>query len=70
MTINAHFDGKVIVPDVPVHLPVGQALRVVVELAASEAEGRPSVGGSHELPLWEGTVIGRLTRDEIYDAAN
>ncbi len=31
--IVAHFDGKVIVPDEPVRLPVGQPLRVQVELA-------------------------------------
>jgi hypothetical protein len=32
-TINAHFDGKVIIPDEPVQLPVGQALRIHLELA-------------------------------------
>lgn len=32
-TITAHFDGKVIVPDEPVQLPVGQPLRVQLELA-------------------------------------
>jgi len=32
-TIRAHFDGKVIVPDQPVQLPVGQPLRVHLELA-------------------------------------
>jgi hypothetical protein len=32
-TIAAHFDGKVIVPDEPVQLPVGQPLRVCLELA-------------------------------------
>ena len=32
-TITAHFDGKVIVPDEPVQLPVGQPLRVHLELA-------------------------------------
>jgi hypothetical protein len=31
--IAAHFDGNVIVPDEPVHLPVGQPLRVCLELA-------------------------------------
>jgi hypothetical protein len=30
-TINAHFDGKVFVPDGPVDLPVGAQLRVHVE---------------------------------------
>jgi hypothetical protein len=31
----AHFDGKVIVPDEPVDLPVDVALRVIVQLAAT-----------------------------------
>jgi hypothetical protein len=31
-SINAHFDGRVIVPDEPVELPVGQSLRVYLEL--------------------------------------
>lgn len=30
-TIAAHYDGKVIVPDEPVQLPVGQPLRVHLE---------------------------------------
>ncbi len=34
-TITAHFDGKVIVPDEPVQLPVGQPLRLHLELAES-----------------------------------
>ena len=33
--IAAHFDGKVIVPDEPVQLPVGQPLRLRVEIAES-----------------------------------
>jgi hypothetical protein len=32
VTISAHFDGTVIVPDEPVQLPVGQPLRVSVEV--------------------------------------
>jgi len=32
-SITAHFDGQFIVPDEPVQLPVGQRLRVQVELA-------------------------------------
>lgn len=31
--IRAHFDGKVIVPDEPVQLPIGQPLRLHLELA-------------------------------------
>ena len=33
-TINAHFDGKVIVPETPVKLPVGKRLRIQIEIAA------------------------------------
>lgn len=33
--IAAHFDGKVIVPDGPVQLPVGEPLRLRVEVANS-----------------------------------
>jgi hypothetical protein len=36
-SVKAHFDGKVIVPDQPVELPVGQPLRVHIELAAPPA---------------------------------
>ena len=32
-TISGHFDGKYIVPDEPVKLPVGKPLRIKVELA-------------------------------------
>jgi hypothetical protein len=32
-SIAAHFDGRFIVPDEPLQLPVGQRLRVHVELA-------------------------------------
>jgi hypothetical protein len=32
-TIMAHFDGKVLVPDEPVQLPVNQPLSVQVEVA-------------------------------------
>jgi hypothetical protein len=32
-TITVHFDGRVLVPDEPVELPIGPALRVSVEAA-------------------------------------
>jgi hypothetical protein len=37
LTIRAHFDGKVIVPDEPVDLPVDQRLEVQVKPIPSEA---------------------------------
>ena len=36
-TITAHFDGAVLVPDEPVQLPIGQPLRISVELEDSAA---------------------------------
>ena len=36
-TISAHFDGKVIVPDEPVELPVGQPLRVRLEVQGASS---------------------------------
>lgn len=36
-TITAHFDGKAIVPDEPVQLPVGQPLRIHLELIETPA---------------------------------
>lgn len=38
MTIKAHFDGKVIVPDEPVNLPAGQSLLVQVEAAPASCD--------------------------------
>jgi predicted DNA-binding antitoxin AbrB/MazE fold protein len=34
MSFDAHFDGKVFVPDEPVDLPVGHKVRVVIEPVA------------------------------------
>ena len=38
MTVNAHFDGKVIVPDEPLDLPLNQALIVSIEPVAEKHE--------------------------------
>ena len=38
MTVNAHFDGKVIVPDEPLDLRPNQALIVQIEPLENEAE--------------------------------
>ena len=38
MTVNAHFDGKVIVPDEPLDLRPNQALIVQIELIEGETE--------------------------------
>lgn len=39
-TIYAHFDGKAIVPDEPVSLPVGTKLKVSFEPAEAQVEDR------------------------------
>ncbi len=38
-TITGHFDGKVIILEKPVKLPVGKRLRIQVELAQPTKEG-------------------------------
>ncbi len=38
-TITGHFDGKVIVPDEAVRLPIGQPLRIHVEVAEAPTAG-------------------------------
>lgn len=47
--------------------PVAQALETVVQTLRRElheqVERRPQI----ELPVWPGTVHGRLTREEIYE---
>ena len=42
MTVNAHFDGKVIVPDEPLDLPPNQALIVDIKPAAGNGEAHES----------------------------
>ncbi len=37
MTVSAHFDGRVIVPDEPLDLPANQALIVQIERVGGEA---------------------------------
>ena len=36
--IKAHFDGKVLVPDEPVDLPVNQPLKIMVEPVGAQAK--------------------------------
>ncbi|QEG37262.1 DUF2281 domain-containing protein [Bythopirellula goksoeyrii] len=37
-TVNAHFDGTVIVPDEPLKLAPGEKLRVTIERAPAESD--------------------------------
>jgi hypothetical protein len=43
-SLTAHFDGKVIVPDEPVQLPIGQPLRVVIEVQPATDRPRRQLG--------------------------
>jgi hypothetical protein len=44
-TITGHFDGKVIVPDKPVKLPVGKRLRIQIALAVATNAKKPTANG-------------------------
>lgn len=46
VTIQAHFDGKVIVPDEPVKLPINQGFRLTMDLG--EREDKVSDAEWHE----------------------
>jgi len=50
VTLNAHFDGKVIVPDEPVGLVAGSRLRVTIEPISSAGGSAPKL----DLPLLRG----------------
>lgn len=56
-TVNAHFDGKVIVPDEPLNLPPNQPLIVRIE----------PVGGKHD--AGEGSVLSWLAANAIENDA-
>ena len=69
MTVNAHFDGRVFVPDGPVDLPVGHRVRVVPEPAAApDLDGAsPEVRdfcAAHEL-LGPVAELRKLAREEM-----
>jgi hypothetical protein len=44
-TITGHFDGKVIVPDKPVKLPVGKPLRIQIEFDVAANGKKPTTNG-------------------------
>jgi hypothetical protein len=68
MMIEAHFDGRVFVPDGPIDLPVGHRVRVVPEPTAADlGEASTEVGDfivAHDLagPVAE---LRRLAREEM-----
>jgi len=51
-TLNAHFDGKVFVPDEPVHLSRGQAVRVIVESPSPDTVVRKPLAGFAKGMIW------------------
>jgi hypothetical protein len=48
--ISAHFDGRFIVPDEPVELPVGQPLRIQVEVVAAAPRFAALLDFASDLP--------------------
>jgi hypothetical protein len=68
MTIKCHFDGKVLVPDEPVSLPVNQSMNVVVEepeFAFIDPPGGPATVGNL---IDSGFIGGWSHRAEITDS--
>jgi hypothetical protein len=58
--------GKVIELDQEPGLPDGQEVSVTLQPVAPSAGRLPGAPG-HDLPMWQGQVLGKLSRDEIYD---
>ena len=64
MTIKAHFDGKVIVPDEPVDLAAGQHIRIQIDTA-----GPPPKKGMTGAELAASDVVGMWEdREDIKDS--
>jgi len=67
MTLKVHFDGKVLVPDEPVDLPVNCALEVEVKPANGQVEKRKPLAGLLELaqkiPVTDGPADGAAQHD-------
>ncbi len=75
-SIRAHFDGRVIVPDEPVDLPVNRPLEVRLESLAPESSATPGNGVAERLRSLaraRGCVRGptipleALRRENLYD---
>ena len=70
MILNAHFDGKTIVPDEPVGLAPGTRLRVTLEPMDQAASTN---SGKLDLPLLTGVdpqVVRAIMEDPEYDLDN
>ena len=57
--------GKVIELDQEPGLPDGQEVSLTLQ-PISPGPGPVSGAASHDLPKWQGLVLGKLTREEIY----
>ncbi|HEX4793771.1 MAG TPA: hypothetical protein VH370_08270 [Humisphaera sp.] len=55
IALNAHFDGKVIVPDEPLDLPANQKIRISIE-PIEQATAPPAVQPKLQLGLQRGVV--------------
>jgi hypothetical protein len=58
--------GKVIELDQEPGFPDGQEVSVMLQPISPASSHVARVPG-HDLPSWQGQVLGKLTRDEIYD---
>ena len=58
--------GKVIELDQEAGLPDGQEVSVTLQ-PIPPGPSRLPAAAAHDLPRWQGQVLGKLTRDEIYD---
>ena len=69
-TMTAHFDGKVIVPDQPVELPVGTLLHIAIATKPDEAQAtrdaaRQFLAVAQRCNLHVGTRT--WTREDLYE---
>ncbi len=64
MRIRAHYDGKTIVPDDPVDLPINQSL--VIQLAVEKPQRRRT---SSKDAAWRRLLAGRVSGVRIPDEA-
>ena len=62
-TLTAHFDGKVLVPDEPVELPVNCALKVQVEPVEQSSPLKPLVELAKRFPVTDGPKDGAAQHD-------
>jgi hypothetical protein len=65
LTIRAHFDGKVIVPDEPIDLPVNQPLEVELKPLATEEAGTRDGLSIEERRKRLAQATGRITGPSI-----